>query len=186
MKTIKKFTFATLATVAALAAALPVQTSITQAHDQRGGHHNDNDRGDRLQDQTAEIDVLLTAVHELTSYNGDPAVTAQHLATWSELWADDATFLVNGTTLYEGKEAIFTGFFANAPFFHNNWIGLTPSFRKQIEIHGRTAEIYMECIWLNESETVLAKRSLSGTVRKIRGQWRFWRMNTDPAMPLFP
>jgi hypothetical protein len=179
----KQFKFKSVTTcfVAAIAAAglagiIPSFGNPLAAQSIRACHENT---------QTAEIDVLLTAVHELTSYNGDPAVSAQHLATWSELWADDATFLVNGTTLYEGKEAIFTGFFANAPFFHNNWIGLTPSFRKQIDIHGPTAEVYMECIWLNESETVVAKRSLHGTIKKVHGKWMFWHMNTDPAAPLF-
>lgn len=138
-----------------------------------------------LSTQTAEIHVLLTAVHGLTSYNGDPAVSAHHLAEWSQLWAEDATILVNGTALYEGKNAIFTGFFANAPFFHNNWIGLTPSFRKQIDIHGNTAEVYLECIFLDESETVVAKSSLSGTIKKVNGQWMFWHMNANPAAPLF-
>lgn len=135
--------------------------------------------------QTTEILVLLSAVHELTSYNGDADVSAQHFAAWEQLWAEDATFTVNNTTTFTGREEIMGSFFAAAPFFHNNWVGLTPSFRTQIAIHGNTAEVYLECIFLNESKTVVAERSLHGTIKKIKGKWRFWHMNNDPAAPLF-
>jgi hypothetical protein len=138
-----------------------------------------------LNTQTAEILALLSAVHELTSYNGDPAIKATHFAAWKELWAEDATFVINNAVTFDGREAIFTGFFAGAPFFNNSWIGLSPSFRTEVEVHGNTAEVYLECIFLNLNKTVVAERSLHGTIRKIDGNWRFWRMRNDPAQPLF-
>jgi len=133
---------------------------------------------------TMEIDQLLTSVHELTSYNGDAEVRNQHLAEWEQLWSEDATFVINGTTTFTGRDAIM-GFFAGAPFFNNNWVGLSPSFRTLVAVQGNTAEVYLECIFLNEAKTVVAERSLSGTVKRVRGHWRFWQMNNDPAMPLF-
>lgn len=71
MKPIKKFTFATLATVAALAAALLFQTSTTQAHDQgqRGGQgqrDDDHERGGRDRDHR---DAKVTFTKWIT---GDP------------------------------------------------------------------------------------------------------------------
>ena len=82
------------------------------------------------------------------------------------------------------RHAIMT-FFAGAPFFTQNWVGLSPSFRTEVDIHGDTAEVYIECIFLNESKAIVAERSLSGTIRKINGNWRFWRMFNNPAQPLF-
>jgi hypothetical protein len=135
--------------------------------------------------QTAEVHALLTAVHELTSYNGNDQTAIDHLASWQQLWAEDATFIVNGTASFVGRNAIMA-FFAGSAFFNNDWIGLTPSFRTKVEIHGDTAEVYLECIFLNSSDVVMAKRSFSGTVRKSGGKWLFWRMASNPALPLFP
>ena len=142
-------------------------------------------QSDHENTQMAEIHVLLTSVHTLTSYNGDPGNSAQHLATWAQLWAEDATLLVNGTTIYEGRDTIMGSFFSGSALFTRNLVGLTPSFRTEIDISGNTAEIYLECIFLNESETIFAKRALSGTIKKVDGRWMFWRMNNNPALPLF-
>ncbi|MHC1768001.1 MAG: hypothetical protein AB9869_27650 [Verrucomicrobiia bacterium] len=42
--------------------------------DLRTAHAGDNNS------QTADVDLLLTAVHQLTSYNGDPITRAEHIA----------------------------------------------------------------------------------------------------------
>jgi hypothetical protein len=135
--------------------------------------------------QTAELEALLIAVHDVTSYNGNPQTAINHLATWYELWAEDATLVVNGGTPIVGREAIIT-FFAANPLFNANFVGLTPSFRTKISVHGDTAEVYLECIFLTPALTVGPQRSLSGTARKVGGKWVFWRMYNDPAQPLFP
>lgn len=134
--------------------------------------------------QTTEVLLLLTAVHEVTSYNGNANTRSQHLAAWAHLWAEDATFVINNTTTFTGRDAIMS-FFASAPFFNNNWVGLTPSFRTEVAIHGDTAEVYLECIFLNEAKTVVAERALSGTLKKVNGNWLFWHIKNDPAIPLF-
>lgn len=134
--------------------------------------------------QTAEVLVLLTAVHEVTSHNGDADTRSRHLAAWAPLWAEDATFVINNTVTFTGRDVIMT-FFVGAPFFNNNWVGLSPSFRTEVAIHGETAEVYLECIFLNESKSIVAERALSGTLKKVDGNWLFWRMKNDPAMPLF-
>lgn len=135
--------------------------------------------------QTAELEALLTAVHELTSYNGNLQTAADHLVAWEQLWAEDATLAVNGGSPIVGRGAIMNSFM-NGPLFNNNWVGLTPSFRTKVTIHGDTAEVYLECIFLDATLAVKAQRSLWGTVRKIDGKWLFWRMANDPAQPLFP
>lgn len=134
--------------------------------------------------QAAEVLLLLSAVHEITSYNGNADTRSQHLAAWALLWAEDATFVINNTVTITGRDAIMA-FFAGAPFFNNNWVGLTPSFRTEIDIHGNTAAVYLECIYLDQSKIVVSERSLSGVLKKVNGNWRFWHMRTDPAMALF-
>ncbi|MEO6005014.1 MAG: hypothetical protein ABIZ04_01195 [Opitutus sp.] len=135
--------------------------------------------------QTAELEALLTAVHDVTSYNGNPQTAIDHLATWYELWAEDATLVVNGGAPKVGRDAIIA-FFAANPLFKVNYVGLTPSFRTKISVHGDTAEVYLECIFLTEALTVGPQRALSGTAKKVDGKWLFWRMANNPAQPLFP
>ncbi|MFN0128152.1 MAG: hypothetical protein ACKV19_15860 [Verrucomicrobiales bacterium] len=134
--------------------------------------------------QTAEILLVLRGFHEFVSHNGDANAAAEHLADMAGIWAQDTTFVVNGSTTFTGRDAILT-FFANSPFFNNNWISLSPTFRTEVEIHGNTAEIYLECIFVNQADTVAAKRALSGTLKKVRGKWLFWDMETNPSSPLF-
>lgn len=135
--------------------------------------------------QTAELEALLTAVHDLTSYNGNEQTAVSHLASWYELWAEDATLVVNGGTPIVGRDAIIK-FFSGNPLFKTSFVGLTPSFRTKISVHGDTAEVYLECIFLTPALTVGPQRSLSGTARKVDGKWLFWRMANNPAQPLFP
>src|SRR5690606_23204368 len=116
--------------------------------------------------QVAAIHDLLVAVHEVTSYNGDEQTAIDHLEAWEQMWAADATLVVNGTNQFVGRDAIID-FFAGSAIFNNNWIGLTPSFRSEVKIHGRTAQVYLECVFVNEAKQIVAERSLSGTVRKV-------------------
>ncbi len=134
--------------------------------------------------QTAEIHALLVAVHEVTSYNGDEQTAIDHLEAWEQLWAEDATLVVNGGEPKVGRDAIID-FFAGGALFTSNLIGLTPSFRTQVAIHGNTAQVYLECIFVNESKQIVAERALSGTVRKVGGKWLFWKMANDQAQSLF-
>jgi hypothetical protein len=133
--------------------------------------------------QTAELHALLVAVHDLTSYNGDEQTAVEHLAAWEELWADDATLSVNGGAPMN-REAI-TAFWVGSGPFNFNWVGLTPSFRSEISVEGNTAEVYLECIFLDETKTVRAERALWGTVRKSGGKWLFWKMSNTGAASLF-
>jgi hypothetical protein len=144
---------------------------------------------DPVNTQTAEIHDLLVAVHELTSYNGSVETAAEHLVAWEQLWTEDATLLVNPGLASEaykvGREAVINFFMASA-IFNNDWIGLTPSFRTKVAIHGDTAQVYLECIFLDATGAIKAQRALHGTVRKSGGKWLFWKMVNEAAKPLFP
>src|SRR3954453_2387444 len=87
-KTMKQFQFGYIvrrffATAAALALIAVTSLSASRVHAIETSE---------LNTQTAEILALLSAVHELTSHNGDPVIKAAHFAAWKELWAEDATF----------------------------------------------------------------------------------------------
>lgn len=169
-------------------AASGIAHNAAPAKDCRPSNHTDchgNGQTTEVNAQTAEVEALLVAVHDLTSYNGNPETAVDHLASWYELWAEDATLVVNGGAPKVGRDAILA-FFASNPLFTTNFVGLTPSFRTKISIHGDTAEVYLECIFLTESLAVGPQRSLSGTVRKVHGKWLFWKMANNPAQPLFP
>jgi hypothetical protein len=126
----------------------------------------------------------LVAVHEVTSYNGNEQTAIEHLAAWEAVWAEDATLAVNGGAPILGRDAIMA-FFAGGALFNNNWVGLSPSFRSEISVEGNTAEVYLECIFLDETKTVRAERALWGTVRKSGGKWLFWKMSNTGAASLF-
>jgi hypothetical protein len=141
--------------------------------------------------QHAEIQALLTAAAELTSYNTLGSETMiEHLVAWEQLWAEDAILVVNPTAetpiVREGREVI-ANFFTFTPVFRNNWICLTRSFRNTVEIHGNTAEVYLECLYMDQTMKVVFPRAFRGTVRKVGGKWLFWRMvSEDASARLFP
>ncbi len=106
--------------------------------------------------QSADFHALLTAVHEVTSYNGDEQTAITNLV---------------------GRDAIIA-FFASSATFNKNWVGLTPSFRTQVEMHGNTAEVYLECDFVDETKQIVSERALHGTVRTVGGHWLFWKCAT--------
>lgn len=71
---------------------------------------------DPVSAQTTEILALLSAVHELTSYNGNADTRAQHLAAWEQLWAVDSTFTINGGVPIVGRDAIMAFFWQRRLF----------------------------------------------------------------------
>jgi len=125
--------------------------------------------------QVAELYQLQAAFHTAVSNNGDVQDAADHLELLSTLWAPDATLTSGGTTI-SGRDNIVAAFAAGGPF-HNDWVALTPISKSRFETHGNTAEIYFECIYVDpDTDTVVSKRSLFGTAKKVNGDWNFWHM----------
>ena len=125
--------------------------------------------------QLAELHQLEEAFHHAGSYGGD-------LDAMMALWAEDST-LTSGTNVYSGKNAI-RGFFAAAGPFTHNWVGLTKAFVFTADIHGDAAELSFQCDYVDGSVTpavVRANSILSGTVKKVRGQWLFLHMTAAPT-----
>jgi len=138
----------------------------------------------RQNTQSTELLVLQAAFHQALSHNGDPALKAQHLELMDHLWAGDGVLTIGGNT-FTGKDAVVAAFAAGAPF-NNNWASLAPSFRTDINIHGDTGDIYFECYFINSANAVVVQRGLSGTVKKVQGEWVFSNIAIGPpASPLF-
>jgi hypothetical protein len=125
--------------------------------------------------QLAELHQLEQAFHHAGSYGGN-------LDEMMALWAENST-LTAGTSTFSGKDAI-RGFFAAAGPFQHYWVGLTKAFVFTADINGDTAELSFQCDYVDPSVTPAAVRVnsiLSGTVKKVRGQWLFWEMNAAPT-----
>jgi hypothetical protein len=130
--------------------------------------------------QVARLHELQEAFHQAASYNGDPQDAADHLELLSTLWAPDATLTVGANTI-SGHDAIIA-FFSNAAPYHHEWVSLAPSFRTRLEPHGDTADVYFECIYVDPATgKIVATPSLSGTAKKVQGNWMFWHMQAGQA-----
>jgi len=127
--------------------------------------------------QLTELNELEKAFHLAGSYGGD--INAQ-----MALWADDATLTIVSTgAVVSGKDAVRAFFSAAGPFNHY-WVGLTPAFKLTADIHGDTAELTFQCVYVNPGVTpavVAGDAILTGTVKKVHGKWLFWHMNSLPA-----
>jgi hypothetical protein len=125
--------------------------------------------------QLAELHQLEEAFHHAGSYGGN-------LDEMMSLWADGST-LTAGTNTYSGKDAI-RAFFAAAGPFNHNWVGLTKAFVFTAAFEGDSAELSFQCDYVDPSVTpavVRVNSILSGTVKKIQGQWLFWDMTATPT-----
>ncbi len=125
--------------------------------------------------QLAELHQLEEAFHHAGSYGGN-------LDEMMSLWAEGSSLTAGGTT-HTGKDAIRAFFAAGGPFQHN-WVGLTKAFVLTADIDGDTAQLSFQCDYVDGTVTpavVRANSVLSGTVRKINGQWLFWNMTGTPV-----
>ena len=143
--------------------------------------HGDRDleelRGILQKAQLFELNELEKAFHHAGSYGGD-------INEEMTLWADDATLTIVSTgTVFRGKDAIRAFWTGAGPFTHY-WVGLTPAFKFTADIHGHTAELSFQCVYVNPAVTpavVTGDAILAGTVKKVHGKWLLWHMNSLPA-----
>jgi hypothetical protein len=125
--------------------------------------------------QLAELHQLEEGFHHAGSYGGN-------IDEMMSLWPEGSS-LTSGTTTYNGKDAIRAFFTAAGPFNHN-WVGLTKAFVFTADIHGDTAELSFQCDYVDGTVSpavVKVNSVLSGTVRKIHGEWMFWNMTATPV-----
>ncbi len=124
--------------------------------------------------QEAEIHDLQAAFHL--------AKSTQDIDLMMSLWAEEAVF-----GAFVGNDAI-RALFLTTGSFTNRRLSLAPSFKTKIDVDGRQAFLYFECIDIGDfdlpSRYIAGASFIAGTVRKIRGKWLFWRMNAGSASPL--
>jgi len=129
--------------------------------------------------QEAEVLQLLSDYHGALANGGN-------LAAMASLWADNSSLTLNNGTPYVGKDAVL-GFFANGPYFHNNWVSLAPEWKTTLTVHGDTAQATTECIATDVSVSPNVVRGViqvNVTCQRIRGKWLFIQMNnfTQPGI----
>ena len=127
--------------------------------------------------QLAELHQVEEDFHLAGSYGGD-------LDLEMSLWANDATLTIVSTgAVISGKDAIRT-FWTGAGPFNHYWVGLTPAFKLTADIHGDTAELTFQCVYVDPAVTpavVVGDAILTGTVKKVHGKWLLWHMKSLPA-----
>jgi hypothetical protein len=128
--------------------------------------------------QVEQVLQLLANFHHALSYGGDPTLMAS-------LWADDSSLTLNGTT-YTGKDAIMN-FFANGPYFNNDWVSLAPEFKTRVTINGNTATATTQCVGVDLSVLPPVVRSsiqVNATAVFRNGVWLYTSMDNHSGAPL--
>ena len=63
---------------------------------------------------------------------------------------------------------------------------MAPAFKTQFDIHGKTADLYFECHYVDPSVGPYVLRSdisATGTAKKVNGTWLFWKWgNLKPVL----
>lgn len=116
--------------------------------------------------QLGAIHALLSSVHGALNASDYDAILAS--------FAEDATFTV-GETVVSGRTAV-ADFLATSPAFVNGWASLTPSYKTEVDLSGKTATFAFECIFVPDTgnlagQTVVAHLSARGTLVKVGDRW---------------
>ncbi len=152
---------------------------------------NDDDNQDASK-AVAQLYELQAAFHDAASGAGVDATTkAKHLSEMLQLFTDDA-ILVVGSTVYVGRGDVNTtcasGSLTICDFFQNhagsfvlgnNFAALTSLAHTHFEVHGKRADVYFECYYIDVPTGVkkstasfgLLGQPDTGQARKVQGKW---------------
>ena len=167
-----------------LAACLMAAGSVTALAD-------DDDSQDANK-AVAQLYELQAAFHDAAGGAGVDATTkADHLNDMLALFTDDAVLIV-GSTVYSGRGDVNTtcapGSLTICDFFqnhagsfvlHHNWAALTSLAHTHFEVHGKRADVYFECYYIDVPTAAkmstasfgLLGQPGTGQARKVRGKW---------------
>ncbi len=100
------------------------------------------------------------------------AGTTKNLDLMMSLFTDDATITAGGKT-YTGKDRIRSYWQAAGPFQpQNQWVAYTPAFRISYEVHGDSAHLYFECLYVDKAANRIAVHTNSDdTLARVNGRW---------------
>jgi len=131
--------------------------------------------------QVGDIYQLQAAFHR--------AKTTQDIDLMMALWHPDGILNVVGdpNSPYIGFDRLRAFWLSSGSFTHSRF-SLVPSFKIQIEVHGRRAWLYFECHDVGNfdlpTRSIASDTFLAGTVRKMADGWVFWEMTAGRAFPL--
>lgn len=141
----------------------------------------------------AQLYELQAAFHEAAGGAGvDAATKAKHLQQMLETFTHDAVLVV-GSTVYVGRGDANTstcaaGTLTICDFFQNhagsfvlgrNWTALTSLARTHFKVHGKLADVYFEChyidvvtgVKMSDASYGLLGQPNTGQARKVGGKW---------------
>jgi hypothetical protein len=167
-----------------LAACLMAAGSVTALAD-------DDDSQDANK-AVAQLYELQAAFHAAAGGAGVDATTkADHLNDMLALFTEDAILIV-GSTVYVGRGDVNTtcanGSLTICDFFqnhagsfvlNNNYAALTSLAHTHFDVHGKRADIYFECYYVDVPTATLKSTASfglpgkpdTGQARKVRGKW---------------
>jgi hypothetical protein len=131
--------------------------------------------------QEGEIYELQAAFHL--------AKSTQDIDLLMSLWDVNGSLTISGdpNSPYVGFDRLKAFLLSTGSFTHRR-LSLVPSFKIQIDIHGKEAFFYEECHDVQDFDLptrfIAADSFLAGTVRKIKGKWLFSNMFGGSANPL--
>jgi hypothetical protein len=141
----------------------------------------------------AQLYELQASFHEAASGAGvDATIKAKHLRDMLAIFTDDAVLIV-GTATYAGlgepgSSSCAPGSLTLCDFFQNhagsfvpgrNWAALTNLSATHFDVHGKRAEVYFECHYLDLATATkvsdvsfgLRDQPETGQARRVGGKW---------------
>lgn len=121
-------------------------------------------------------DILALRNVEITFHTAGSVLPQKNLDLMMSLYAPDAVLVdtAHGDKVYGGKDQV-RAYWANvgAPFQpDHHWIGYTPAMRIRTKVHGSTASLYFECLWMDVDKNAIGAHSFSNMeLVKVRGRW---------------
>lgn len=121
-------------------------------------------------------DILALRNVEIIFHTAGSVLPQKNLDQMMSLYAPDAVLVdtAHGNKVYSGKDQVRT-YWANvgAPFQpDHHWIGYTPAMRIRAKVHGSTASLYFECLWMDVDKSAIGAHSFSDMeLAKVQGRW---------------
>ena len=121
-------------------------------------------------------DTLALRDVEVTFHQAGSVLPAKDLDLMMSLYADDAvlTDTAHGNKVYTGKQEVRRYWEqVSGPFRpEHHWIGYTPAMRIKASVHGDTATLYFQCLWMDTDKEAIGAHSFSDMkLARIGGKW---------------
>jgi hypothetical protein len=121
-------------------------------------------------------DILALRNVEITFHTAGSVLPQKNLDLMMSIYTPNAVLIdtAHGNKVYSGKDQV-RAYWANvgAPFQpDHHWIGYTPAMRIRAKVHGPTASLYFECLWMDVDKNAIGAHSFSDMeLAKVRGRW---------------